>query len=115
MLDPVAEGVAVVPQKCPAGVHDQHADDVKAELDLAVGRVDREPGRCHDLKVAALDLAALKAAIAVLGCGDVDEDQGALVVGDQVDLGSLGEVQPASRSSKPLRSMKRVAALTAFS
>lgn len=27
---------------------------------------------------------------AVLGCGDVDEDQCILVVGDQIDLGSLG-------------------------
>ena len=28
--------------------------------------------------------------LAVLGCGDIDEDQGVLVVGDQVDLGSPG-------------------------
>ena len=87
---PQAEGVDVVPQECPVGAHDQHVDDVEADLDFAVGRVDREPGRCRDLKVAALDLAALEAALAVLGCGDVDEDQGVLVGGDQVDLGSLG-------------------------
>ena len=80
----------MVPQEGPVGAHDQHVDDVEADLDLAVGRVDREPGRCRDLKVAALNLAALEAALAVLGCDDVDEDQGALVVGDQVDLGSLG-------------------------
>ena len=85
-----AEGVDVVPQERPVGAHDQHVDDVEADLDVAVGRVAREPGRCRDLKVAALDLAALEAALAVLGCGDVDEDQGVLVVGDQVDLGSLG-------------------------
>lgn len=90
MLDPAAEGVDVVPQECPVGAHDQHVDDVEADLDLAVGRVAREPGRCRDLKVAALDLAALEAALAVLGCSDVDEDQGVLVVGDQIDLGSLG-------------------------
>ena len=90
LLDPAAEGVDVVPQECPVGAHDQHVDDVEANLDFAVGRVAREPGRCRDLEVAALDLAALEAALAVLGCGDVDEDQGALVVGDQVDLGSLG-------------------------
>lgn len=107
----------MVPQECPVGAHDQHVDDVEADLDVAVGRVACEPGRCRDLKVAAGDLAALEAALAVLGCGDVDEDQGVLVVGNQVDLGSLGggEVQPVSRSSYPLRSMKRVAALTAFS
>lgn len=80
----------MVPQECPVGAHDQHVDDVEADLDVAVGRVDREPGRCRDLKVAAGDLAALEAALAVLGCGDVDEDQGVLVVGNQVDLGSLG-------------------------
>ena len=90
LLDPAAEGVDVVPQECPVGAHNQHVDDVEADLDFAVGRVAREPGRCRDLEVAALDLAALEAALAVLGCGDVDEDQGALVVGDQVDLGSLG-------------------------
>lgn len=80
----------MVPQERSVSAHDQHVDDVEADLDLAVGRVDREPGRCRDLKVAAGDLAALEAALAVLGCGDVDEDQGVLVVGDQVDLGSLG-------------------------
>lgn len=80
----------MVPQEGPVGAHSQHVDDAKADLDLAVGRVDREPGSRRDLKVAALDLAALEAALAVLGCGDVDEDQGVLVVGDQVDLGSLG-------------------------
>ena len=37
-----------------------------------------------------LTLPPAKAPLAVLGCGDVDEDQGVLVVGDQVDLGSLG-------------------------
>lgn len=86
LLDPAAEGVDVVPQERPVGAHDQHVDDVEADLDFAGGRVDREPGGRRDLKVAALDLAAL----AVLGCGDVDEDQGVLVVGNQVDLGSLG-------------------------
>ena len=75
-----------MPQERPVGAHDQHVDDVEADLDVAVGRVACEPGRRRDLKVAALDPAAL----AVLGCGDVDEDQGVLVVGDQVDLGSLG-------------------------
>lgn len=90
LLDPAAEGVDVVPQERPVGAHDQHVDDVEADLDVAVGRVACEPGRCRDLKVAALDLAALEAALAVLGCGDVDEDQGVLVVGNQVDLGSLG-------------------------
>lgn len=115
LLDPAAEGVDVVPQEGSVGAHDQHVDDVEADLDFAVGRVGREPGSRRDLKVAALDLAALEAALAVLGCGDVDEDQGVLVVGNQIDLGSLGGVQPVSRSSKPLRSMKRVASLTAFS
>ena len=90
LLDPAAEGVDVVPQECPVGAHDQHVDDVEADLDVAVGRVACEPGRCRDLKVAALDLAALEAALAVLGCGDVDEDQGVVVAGDQIDLGSLG-------------------------
>lgn len=90
LLDPAAEGVDVVPQECPVGAHDKHVDDVEADLDFAVGRVGREPGSCCDLKVAALDLAALEAARAVFGCSDVDEDQGVLVVGDQVDLGSLG-------------------------
>ena len=90
LLDPAAEGVDVVPQECPVGAHDQHVDDVEADLDVAVGRVACEPGCCRDLKVAALDLAALDAPLAVLGCGDVDEDQGVLVVGDQVDLGSPG-------------------------
>lgn len=74
LLDPAAEGGDVVSQECPVGAHDQHVDDVEADLDFAVGRVAREPGRCRDLKVAALDLAALEAALAVLGCGDVDED-----------------------------------------
>ena len=69
MLDRAAEGVDVVSRECPAGAHDQHVDDVEADLDFAVGRVDREPGSRCDLKVAALDLAALT----VLGCGDVDE------------------------------------------
>ena len=104
----------MVPQERPVGAHDQHVDDVEADLDIAVGRVACEPGRCRDPKVAAGDLAAPEAALAVLGCGDVDEDQGVLVAGDQVDLGPLGG-GPVSRSSKPLRSMKRVAALTAFS
>lgn len=90
LLDPAAEGVDVVPQECPVGAHDQHVDDVEADLDFAVGRVAREPGRCRDLKVAARDLATFEAALAVLGCGDVDEDQGVLVVGNQIDLGSLG-------------------------
>lgn len=62
-----------------------------------------------------LDLAALEAALAVLGCGDVDEDQGVLVVGDQVDLGSLGGSPTGLEKLESLRSMKRVAALTAFS
>ena len=83
-------GIDVVPQECPVGAHDQHVDDVEADLDVAVGRVACEPGRCRDLKVAALDLTALEAALAVLGCGDVDEDQGVVVAGDQVDPGSLG-------------------------
>ena len=90
LLDPAAEGVDVVPQERPVGAHDQHVDDVEADLDFAVGRVDREPGRRRDLKVAALDLAALEAALAVLDCSDVDEDQGVLVLGDQIDLCSLG-------------------------
>lgn len=80
----------MVPQERPVGAHDQHVDDVEADLDVAVGRVACEPGRCRDLKVAALDLAALEAALAVLGCGDVDEDQDVVVAGDQIDLGSLG-------------------------
>ena len=80
----------MVPQECPVGAHDQHVDDVEADLDVAVGRVAREPGRCRDLKVAALDLAALEASLDVLGCGDVDENQSVVVAGDQVDLGSLG-------------------------
>lgn len=88
LLDPAAEGVDVVPQEGPVGAHDQHVDDVEADLDFAVGRVAREPGRCRDLKVAALDLAAL----AVLGCDDVDEDQGVLVVGNQVDLGLFASI-----------------------
>lgn len=91
LLDPAAEGVDVVPQESPVGAHDQHVDDVEADLDFAVGRVDRELGSRRYLKVAALGLAALEAVLAVLGCGDVDEDQGFLDVGDQVDLGSLGE------------------------
>ena len=90
LLGPAAEGVDVVPQENPVGAHDQHVDDVEADLHFAVGRVDREPGSRRDLKVAALDLAALEAALAVLGCGDVDEDQGVLVAGNQVDPGSLG-------------------------
>lgn len=73
LLDPAAEGVDVVPQEDSVGAHDQHVDDVEADLDFAVGRVGREPGSRRDLKVAALDLAALEAALAVLGCGDVDE------------------------------------------
>lgn len=73
LLDPAAEGVDVVPQECPVGAHYQHVDDVEADLDFAVGRVDREPGSRRDLKVAALDLAALEAALVILGCGDVDE------------------------------------------
>ena len=79
----------MVPQGCPVGAHDQHVDDVETDLDVAVGRVAREPGRCRDLKVAALDLAALEAALTVLGCGDVDENQGVVIAGDQVDLGSI--------------------------
>lgn len=90
LLDPAAEGVDVVPQECPVGARDQHVDDVEADLDVAVGRVAREPGRCRNLKVAALDLVALEASLDVLGCSDVDEDQGVLVVGNQIDLGSLG-------------------------
>ena len=80
----------MVPQEGPVSAHDKHVDDVEADLDVAVGRVACEPGRCCDLKVAALDFAALEAALTVLGGGDVDEDQGVLVAGDQVDLGSLG-------------------------
>ena len=90
LLDPAAEGVDVVPQECPVGAHDQHVDDVEADLDVAVGRVACEPGRCRDLKVASLDLAALEAPFDVLGRGNVDEDQGVVVAGDQIDLGSLG-------------------------
>ena len=106
----------MVSQERPVGAHDQHVDDAKADLDFAVGRVAREPGRHRDLKVAALDLAALEAALAVLGCDDADEDQGVLVVGDQVDLGSLGGGSPTGLEKlESLRSMKRVAALTAFS
>ena len=92
----------MVSQERPVGAHDQHVDDAKADLDFAVGRVAREPGRHRDLKVAALDLAALEAALAVLGCGDVDEDQGVLVVGDQVDLGSLGGKSNRSREARIL-------------
>ncbi len=92
LLDPAAEGVDVVPQEGPVGAHDQHVDDVEADLNFAVGRVAREPGRCRDLKVAALDLAALEAALAVLGCDDADEDQGVLVVGNQVDLGLFASI-----------------------
>ena len=44
--------------------------DFEANLDFAFGRVSREPGRCCDLMVAALDLAALEADLAVPGCGD---------------------------------------------
>lgn len=87
---PAAEGVDVVPREGPVSAHDKHVDDVEANLDVAVGRVACEPGCCRDFKVAALDLAALEAALTVLGGGDVDEDQGVLVAGDQVDLGSLG-------------------------
>lgn len=35
LLDPAAEGVDVVPQECPVGAHDQHVDDVEANLDFA--------------------------------------------------------------------------------
>lgn len=80
----------MVPREGPVGAYDQHVDDVEADLDFAVGRVDREPGSCRDLKVAALGFAALEAALAVLGRGDVDENQGFLVAGDQIDSGSLG-------------------------
>ena len=80
----------MVPQEGPVGAYDQHVDDVEADLDVAIGAVACEPGSCRDLKVAAGDLAALEAALAVLGGGDVDEDQGVLVAGDQVDCGSLG-------------------------
>ena len=100
LLDPAAEGGDVVSRECPAGAHDQHVDDVEADLDFAVGRVGREPGSRRDLKVAALDLAALEAALAVLGCGDVDEDQGVLVAGNQVDLGSLGGKFNRSREAR---------------
>lgn len=89
-----------MPQKGPVGTHDQHVDDVEAVLNVAVGAVACEPGRCRDLKVAALHLAALEAAIAVLGGGDVDEDQGVLVAGDQVDLGSLGGESNRSREAR---------------
>lgn len=116
LLDPAAEGVDVVPQECPVGANDQHVDDVEADLDVAVGRVACEPGCCRDLKVAALDLAALEAPpFDVLGCGDVDEDQGASSLAIRSIRVPSGEVQPVSRSSYPLRSMKRAAALTAFS
>lgn len=103
LLDLVAEGVDVVPQECPVGAHDQHVDDVEADLDLAVGRVAREPGSRRDLKVAALDLAALEAALAVLGCGDVDED----LVSSAIAMGGIdsrvGKVVLRACSSMPTR------------
>lgn len=116
LLDPAAEGVDVVPQECPVGAHDQHVDDVEADLDVTVGRVACEPGRCRDLKVAALDLAALEAPPSPYSVAVTSMKTR---VSSSLAIRSIwvpsGEVQPASRSSKPLRSMKRVAALTAFS
>lgn len=114
LLDPAAEGVDVVPQECPVDAHDKHVDDVEADLDVAFRRVAREPGRRRYLKVAALDLAALEAALAVLGCGDVDEDQGVLVLGGQIDLGSLGGSPTGFEKLVSLALDKAGAALTAF-
>lgn len=105
----------MVPQKRPVGAHDQHVDDVKEDANVILGRVAGKPSCRGDLQIDAGNLAALEAAFVVLGCGDVDEYESALVVGDQVDGGSLGGTQPVSRRSKPLRSMKRMAVLTAFS
>ena len=116
LLDPAAEGVDVVPQECPVGAHDQHVDDVEADLHFAVGRVDREPGRRRDLKVAALDLAAPRSrpspySVAVTS---MKTRVPSSLATRSIRVPS-GEAQPVSRSSYPLRSMKRAAALTAFS
>ena len=47
LLGPAAKGVDVVPQKSPDGAHDQHVDNVEADLDVTVGAVACEPGRCR--------------------------------------------------------------------
>lgn len=75
-----------MPQESPVLAHDQHVDDVEADPHIGLDRAAGQPGCSRDLHVASGNLAAF----AVFGGGDVDEDQGVLIVGDQVDGDSLG-------------------------
>ena len=68
--------------------------DRRAELGMAQAELAEAAGvskRClWSLELGQNPGVQLDKLTAVLGCGDVDEDQCILVVGDQIDLGSLG-------------------------
>lgn len=68
--------------------------DRRAELGMTQAQLAEAAGvskRClWSLELGQNPGVQLDKLTAVLGCGDVDEDQGVLVAGNQVDLGSLG-------------------------
>lgn len=68
--------------------------DRRAELGMIQAQLAEAAGvskRClWSLELGQNPGVQLDKLTAVLGCGDVDEDQCILVVGDQIDLGSLG-------------------------
>ena len=68
--------------------------DRRAELGMTQAQLAEAAGvskRClWSLELGQNPGVQLDKLTAVLGCGDVDEDQCILVVGDQIDLGSLG-------------------------
>lgn len=80
--------------------HDQHVDDVEADLDVGLPGVGGEPACRGELEVAAGDLAVLERPLAVLLGGDVDEDQAqSSSFATRSTVIPSFEVQPVSRIS----------------
>lgn len=103
--------VDVVPQERPIGAHDQHVDDVEADLRV------KPSGWLASQPAAAIS----KSARETLPPSKPPSPYSVAVTSMKTRVSSSlatrsiwvpsGEVQPVSRSSYPLRSMNRVAAL----
>lgn len=79
-----------MPREGSALARNHHIDDAETAPHVGFEQVTGQPSCSCDLHIASGNLAALEAALSVFGSDDVDEGQGVLVVGDQVDGSSLG-------------------------
>ena len=77
----------MVAEQGPVGADDDHVAAVEADADVPLGAVLGQPTGRRQLPCGALGVAVGEAALGVVGRRDVDEADGALVVGD--DVGGL--------------------------